>query len=427
MKQEMIETNETFVLLKKAFAAGLQAVMPQHFMPAIAQKIAEKAEGRAVHLIAFGKGAGAMAEGYFAAGGKAHSGLVIMPEALADARINALPDHIEIIGAAHPVPNQASERAASAALSLADGLGADDLLVVLISGGGSSLMAKGLGNVSLADKKALNAALLASGMPIQEMNIIRKHLSAVKGGRLAVAAYPASVMSFAISDVPGDAPTAIASGPTCADDSTQKMARDLLARYNINVPQSITHMLNDPDGETAFSDDPKLALVTYQIVASANLALQAAAHHLEQAGYQPVILGDDFQDNTAALADKMIAELAKWPKGTAVISGGEASVAVQNNKGVGGRNAQFALEMVLRDVPDICGLSCDTDGIDGAKATAGAHFYHGMKAKAAARGIDARAYYDACDSHLFFEKMGTDIITGPTQTNVNDLRILLKG
>ena len=429
----MTDQTDKTQLLKQAFQAGLDAVMPQHFMADICRKtsqiaqIGHIAQGKKCHLLAFGKAAGAMAQGFFKEGGQVQSGLVIVPEGVDCTHGVHLPDFVQIIHASHPVPNANSVKAAEAALSLAKRLGEGDLLIVLISGGGSSLMSKGLGTIGLADKKALNEALLASGMPIGDMNIIRKHLSAVKGGRLALAAYPASVMSFALSDVPGDVPAAIASGPTCADDSDRAQANALVSRYQLQLPASVSEMLADEACETPFSKDPRLANVQFEVVASAAIALKAAAQIVEQAGYQPVILGDDLEEEAGALADMMVAKLATLPDGTALISGGEASVIVPEKAGVGGRNAQFALEMVRRDLDNICGISCDSDGIDGAKAVAGALFYAGMKDKALSLGHDPEIYHQNCDSHSFFAAMGTDIITGPTQTNVNDVRIILKG
>ena len=424
----MSKQRDKLALLRHAFEAGLRAVMADEFMPKIIDDLGKRISGKQVHLLAFGKGARAMAQAYFANGGVAESALVIMPHGLPAGDNYGLPSHVKIMTAAHPVPDEKSEAAAKAALAFADRLGAHDVLVTLISGGGSSLMSCGLAGVSLADKKALNEALLASGMPIQEMNIIRKHVSAVKGGRLALAAYPACVHSFALSDVPGDAPDAIASGPTCGDDSTAEMARELIERYQITVPSSVAALLQDASlCETPFCDDDKLSSTSFTIVASAPIALEAAAEKVREAGYETIMLGDRFQDDASDLADIMCEKLASLPDGVALISGGEASVRVTNATGVGGRNAQFALEMVMRDMPDVCGISCDTDGIDGAKATAGALFYDGMKAQAEADGVDVTACYDNFDSHHFFEAMATDVITGATETNVNDLRILLKG
>ena len=248
----------------------------------------------------------------------------------------------------------------------------------------------------------------------------------MKGGRLALAAYPASIVSYAISDVPDDDPSAIASGPTYGDESTREMAAALLANAGIEVSDKVKQLLADARSESPFEDDARLQKSDFHIVASAPIALQAAARPLRDAGYDVVICEDSFQLDTVTLADVMQEKLAALPMGTALISGGEASVAVKGS-GIGGRNAQFALEMIRRQLPDICGISCDTDGIDGAKQTAGAVFYDGLVQQAIEQNIAIDAYYANFDSHTFFEKLGCDIVTGPTETNVNDLRILLKG
>lgn len=416
-------------LLRAAFSSGLHAVMPAGFMADVTAEIMSDNSGKKRHILSIGKAAGAMAQGYFAHGGTALSTLVILPDNV-DMDAGSLPDNCQIIASAHPVPNDASETAAKAALSLSNTLGADDLLIVLLSGGGSSLMSLGGGAVSLADKQALNEILLASGISIQEMNVIRKHVSAIKGGRLALAASPAKVMCFALSDVPGDAPDAIASGPVSGDDSTFTQAIDIIKKNKLSLPSAIMTLLQDPASESPFPDDERLAQNDYQIIASAKHALEASAKIVRKAGYQPVILGDRFQEDTKMLADIMVEKLATLPMGTALISGGEASVKIEgrtDDLGIGGRNAQFALEMARRNLSDICGISCDTDGIDGAGKHAGALFYHGLIEDAGAQGIDIDTYYRRYDSHSFFEAMGCHIHTGPTQTNVNDLRILLKG
>ena len=413
-------------LLKSAFAAGLEAVRPVTFMTEITAEImADNPDGK-LHLLAVGKAAGAMAEGFFNAGGKALSSLVILPEGVT----THLPEACHIIHSAHPVPNQASEAAAKAALSLADNLGADDKLVVLLSGGGSSLMCLGLGDVTLQDKQQLNATLLSSGMAIQEMNIIRKHVSAIKAGRLAIAAFPARLSCYARSAVPGDAPDAIASGPVSGDDSTSAQARALITKHKLSVPESIINALEQPQSETPFNNDERLRHTSYKIIASANHALEASAAILRKAGYQIEMMGDSFQDDTPTLADIMVSKLATVPDGTALISGGEASVRVDEDVtdlGIGGRNAQFALEMARRNLSDICGISCDTDGIDGSGKNAGALFYYGLRDDAQANGIEIDRFYQRYDSHGFFEAMDCHIRTGPTQTNVNDLRLILKG
>ncbi|MGC6516447.1 MAG: glycerate kinase type-2 family protein [Candidatus Puniceispirillaceae bacterium] len=418
--------DDKISLLKEAFATGLAAVRAENFMGDVVRAVQSEAQGRKIYVLGFGKAAGAMVSAYFAAGGSSESALVIMPDSVVSDCADKAPCALRICYSAHPVPDETSEEAARAALAMAQGLTESDLFVVLISGGGSSLMSLGLDEISLAEKQQVNQALLDSGMAIQQVNIIRKHLSAIKGGRLALAAAPAKVMSFALSDVPGDEPSSIASGPTVGDETNRQMALSILQNCQIKVPPAVTKLLSSDICETPLHSDSRLSANEFTIIASATTALRAAASCLEKQGYQTVIMGDKFQQDTVALADIMVSKLAELPEGSALISGGEASVAVRGD-GIGGRNAQFALEMAMRDMPDICGLSCDTDGIDGAKANAGAVFYHGMTDHAAEQGIDIASYYERYDSHSFFEQLDCHIVTGPTQTNVNDLRILLKG
>ena len=424
------ENQDKIALLHNAFAAGLEAVMPSRFMGQIADRVTQDTKGKKVHLLSVGKAAGAMADAYFQAGGTADSVLIILPEGVPFDMPRQMPTDSLIIHSAHPVPNEASATAARGALSMAERLSADDVLVVLLSGGGSSLMSLGLGEVTLQDKQAVNAALLASGMPIEKMNIIRKHISAIKGGRLAVAAAPAQVMTFAISDVPGDAPDTIASGPVSGDDSTKDQALALIKAYELILPDRVMACLQTPECESPFTNDERLKSASYDIVASANHALEASAEIVRKAGYHVEIMGDSFEEDTTTLADIMQARLAELPMGTALISGGEASVRIEgvgHHFGVGGRNAQFALEMAQRNLPDISGIACDTDGIDGGGKNAGALFYHNLRQEAEEQGINITAYYKRYDSHSFFEAMRCAIYTGPTQTNVNDLRIILKG
>ena len=422
----MLSSSHKISLLKEAFQAGLSAVMPRHFMADIVADLHQKTPQKPISLLAVGKAAGEMASGYFRAGGSAVKTVVIVPDNVACAFDETHAGEVTIIYSAHPVPNEQSEEAAKAALSLAESLTKDDKLVVLLSGGGSSLMSLGLAGVSLSEKQFVNQALLDSGMPIQQVNIVRKHLSAVKGGRLALAAYPADLVTYAISDVPDDDPSAIASGPTCGDSSTSEMAETILRQAGIEVPVHIKQLLAETRSESPFLDDSRLRHSEFHIVASAPIALQAAAEPLRRAGYRVEICEESFQLDTVALANVMQDKLASLPMGSALISGGEASVSVKG-RGIGGRNAQFALEMARRQLPDICGLSCDTDGIDGAKHTAGAVFYDGLVDEAKQKNIAIDDYYQNFDSHSFFEAVGCDIVTGPTQTNVNDLRILLKG
>lgn len=409
-------------LLEQAFLAGVEAVKPASFMGDIAQKMAEIATKKKVHLLALGKAAGEMSQHYLACGGPAETGLVILPDNVP----HALPEWIKVIAASHPVPNQNSVLAAQALLAQVSDLSANDAVVMLLSGGGSSLACAPAGPLTLADKMAVNEALLASGAPIQKMNIVRKHLSALKGGRLAAAAFPATIYSFAISDVPDDDPAAIASGPTYGDDSTKEEAAKILADYHITLSESVHNWLSDAECESPFADDNRLANHEMTIVASARIALQAVADKLADAGYQPVLLGDDFQDDSQILAQKMADIAANSANGIALISGGETSVNV-TGAGCGGRNAEFAHAMAVQEMAGICGLAGDSDGIDGGAQVAASFFDETSLRRAAALGLDGAAMLHDNDSHSFFAALDDQLITGPTQTNINDIRILLIG
>ena len=411
------------ILLKEAFLAAVESVKPHQFMKDVIAKLHEKEGHRAVHLIAIGKAAGDMCTAFLAAGGQIEKALVIAPH---NVDIAFDDDRITLCKGAHPVPDEASLHAAKTALAFADALTKDDLLVVLISGGGSALACAPALGVSLADKMAINESLLASGAPIQEMNIVRKHLSSFKGGRLALAAAPARIMSFALSDVPGDDPASIASGPTVGDASTKEQALAILERYQIDVPESVSAWLGDERSESPFPDDATFAQNEMHIIGSAPIALQAAADHLEKAGYHPVMLGDNFQISSHDMARLLIDEADKYPEGTALISGGETSVEVTGT-GCGGRNAECAHALALYDKDDLCGIVGDSDGVDGAAEVAASLFYDGLIIKSKEAGLDAKAMLENNDSHNFFKSLDCQLITGPTQTNVNDVRLILKG
>ena len=280
--------------------------------------------------------------------------------------------------------------------------------------------------LSLAEKQQVNEALLASGAPIQEMNIVRKHLSLFKGGRLAAASFPAPLLCFALSDVPGDEPAAIASGPAVADPSSRQDAAAILDAYQIATSPAVTDWLANPASESPFAEDETLSQSDYQLIGSATIALSAAARIVEAAGYHPVMLGDHFQDNARDLAAWMAAEAEHYPDGTALISGGETSVKVTGT-GRGGRNAEFAHALALHNHPRLVALSGDSDGIDGADDVAASLIAPDTLSRAAAASLDAEAMLANNDSHRFFAGLSDQLITGPTQTNVNDIRIILIG
>jgi len=337
---------------------------------------------------------------------------------------------IEVVEAAHPVPDAAGHAAAGRILEKVQGLGTDDLVLCLISGGGSALLTLPAEGLSLADKQAINAVLLKSGAPIGEMNTVRKHLSAIKGGRLAAAAFPAAIETLLISDVPGDDPAVVASGPTVADPTTCAQALDILRRYRISVPPPVMEHLERGDYETPKPGDPRLARAHTKVIATAHLSLEAAAETARSAGLESVILGDDIEGEArevarehAALALRLVQEKAK-PR--VLLSGGETTVTVRGT-GRGGRNAEYllALAVALDGHAGIHALAGDTDGIDGIEANAGAWLAPDSLERARRLGLDARALLDDNDAWAFFNGLGDLVTTGPTLTNVNDIRCII--
>ena len=340
---------------------------------------------------------------------------------------------IEIVEAAHPVPDAAGEAAAKRILALAESAGPEDLVLCLISGGGSALLSLPAPGLSLADKQAVNRALLASGAAIGEMNCLRKHLSAIKGGRLAAAAYPAPLVTLVISDVPGDDPAVIASGPTVADPTTLEDALAVLRRYDIAPPPAVAARLADPAAETPKPGDPRLASARLDLIARPQASLEAAAELARRAGVTPVILGDAIEGEAREVARAMagIAQQVRrhgQPAGApcVLLSGGETTVTLKG-KGRGGRNAEFllGLAVALQGAEGIWAIACDTDGIDGSEDNAGALVTPDSLARARAAGRDAKADLAANDAYGFFQALGDLVVTGPTLTNVNDFRALL--
>ena len=342
-------------------------------------------------------------------------------------------ERIEIVEASHPVPDESGHRAARRMLEMVHGLGRDDLVLALISGGGSALLSLPAPGLSFADKQAVNAALLRSGAPIGEMNTVRKHLSAIKGGRLAAAAFPARVVTLVISDVPGDDPADIASGPTVADKSTFADARAVLAKYAISEPRSVIAHLDRAADETPKPGSPQLANTTTILVATPQLSLEAAAKVARKAGALPLILGDALEGEArevgrvmAGIARQVVTHGQPAPPPLVLLSGGETTVTVRG-KGRGGRNVEFllALAVALDGLPGIFALAADTDGVDGAEEIAGAMVTPDTLERAAKLGINAKERLADNDAHSFFEALGDQVITGPTLTNVNDFRAIL--
>lgn len=340
---------------------------------------------------------------------------------------------IEVIEAAHPVPDAAGMAAAQRILAAVSGLTADDRVLALLSGGASALLALPAPGVTLADKQALTRELLRCGAAIDEINCVRKHLSAIKGGRLALAALPAPVMTLAISDVVGDDLGVIGSGPTQPDPTTCADALAVLARYGIDVPAAARALLESGATETPKPGDARLAGNESHVVATPSGALEAAAEAARQAGVMPVVLGDAIEGEAreaarvlAGIARSCAASDAPAPPPCVLLSGGETTVTVKG-KGRGGRNAEFllALALALNGHPGISAIACDTDGIDGSEDNAGAIVTSDTLARARALGLDARAHLADNDAYGFFAALGDLVVTGPTRTNVNDFRAIL--
>lgn len=339
------------------------------------------------------------------------------------------PQHLQVIEASHPVPDAQGADAAALALSAADALQEGDLLLVLMSGGASALMPCPAPGLSLSEKQIITKALLHSGAPIGKMNVVRKHLSAIKGGHLAARAWPASTHMIAISDIPGDDPAMIGSGPTLPDTASCADTLAILSEYNIAVPAAIEAALRDGSLETPKPDDREMDRTGWAICARPADMCAAACTALEAAGYEIIMLGDALEGEAADLGREHAAlALALKAEGrkAALVSGGEATVTVRNHNGRGGRCTAYLLAcaIALHDADGICGLAADSDGIDGSEDNAGAFLWPGIVAQMG--GADAaRQYLDADNSYSAFAKADGLLMTGPSGTNVNDLRILL--
>lgn len=383
--------------------------------------------GRTV-IVAVGKAAASMATGACDILGQQIEGVALTRYGHIGAL--RLPHGIDVIEAAHPVPDASGEAAARLILALAQSLTADDRLIALVSGGGSALLALPAPGINLADKQAVNRALLASGASVAEMNCVRKHLSSIKGGRLALAASPARVETYCISDVAGDDPAQISSGPTVPDSTTLAAASAVLDRYDIEVPPGVAAALRDPANALPHADHPVFVAARVEVVARARTALDAAAAPLAEAGYTPVVLGDAIEGEARAVgrAHSALALQYQTRGGRfALISGGECTVRLAEGAGRGGPNAEYlmALALGLNGQPGISAIAVDTDGIDGSGDNAGAIIDQTTLARAADAGIDWTAALDANRSYDSFAALGDLVITGPTLTNVNDLRIIL--
>ena len=341
--------------------------------------------------------------------------------------------HIEIVEASHPVPDQAGADAAQRMLELVKGLSADDLVIALISGGGSSLLPMPLAPLTLADKQAVNRALLKSGATITEMNCVRRHLSGIKGGRLAAACAPAKVVTLSISDVPGDAPGDIASGPTVPDPTSCADALAIIAKYGIDIPADVREVLETGKGETPKPGDPSLPPYEFHLIAAPQASLEAAAAVARAQGITPYILGDSLEGESreagtvmGGIARQVAMRNQPFATPCVLLSGGETTVTVRG-AGRGGRNVEFllALAIALQGNAKIHALAGDTDGVDGAEEIAGAYCGPDTLARAWALGINPAVSLANNDGHTFFQAVGDSVVTGPTLTNVNDFRAIL--
>jgi len=410
-------------LLRAMFDAAIAAAQPSLCVP---RHLPARPRGR-VLVIGAGKASAAMARAVEDHWQGPLSGLVVTRYG------HGVPCRsIEIVEAAHPVPDAAGEAAARRMLQMVQGLGADDLVLCLVSGGGSSLLPLALPGLTLADKQALNRALLASGASITEMNCVRRHLSAIKGGRLAAACHPARVVNLLLSDVPGDNPIDIASGPTVADPTTCADALAILRRYGIPVPRRARALLESGVGETVKPGDRRLAGVETRFIATPQLALEAAAQVARAAGLPAYTLGDAIEGEAREVARTMAGitlQVARrgqpFPTPCVLLSGGETTVTLRG-RGRGGRNVEFLLSLAiaLQGHPGVHALAGDTDGVDGQEEIAGAVLAPDTLERAWTRGVNPLDRLADNDGHGFFEALGDSVVTGPTLTNVNDFRAI---
>ena len=408
-------------LLRGVFDAAVRAADPA---AVLAAHLPPKPAGRCI-VVGVGKSAATMAAALEAAWPD-----VPMHGTVVTRYGHAVPtQRIRVLEAAHPVPDAASEAGARALLATVAGLGADDLVLALVSGGGSALAALPGPGLTLADKQAVNAALLASGAPIAVMNAVRKHLSAIKAGRLAAAAAPARVVTLVISDVPGDDPAVIASGPTVPGAPARAAVRAMVAQFGVALPPAAALLLAGEDNLPP-ADGP----VDIRMIATPAMALAAAAHAARQAGVTPLILGDALEGESrelgivmAGIARSVRSHGHPLPAPCMLLSGGEATVTIRATAGRGGRNMEFLLSLAvaLQGAPGIWALAGDTDGIDGTEDAAGALVTPTSLQRALATGINPAACLHAHDSYSLFDAVGDLVRTGPTLTNVNDLRAIL--
>lgn len=410
-------------ILKALFDAAVLAADP---VAALSSNLPDKPRGRTV-VIGAGKGAAQLAAAFESLWDAPLAGAVVTRYGYA-----CPVRRIRVMEAAHPVPDEAGLAASRAMFDAVKGLTADDLVVALICGGGSALLPMPPGRLSLADEADLNRALLASGAPISVMNAIRKQVSLIKGGRLALAAHPARVVSLVVSDVPGDDPAQVASGPTIPDGTTRAAARRLSENWRVGLSASVRNWLYGEEGPAPDPADPVFARNEVRVIASARLSLEAAARRAELNGLPAVILSDAVEGESrdvarmhAAMAREVALRNRPFSRPVVILSGGETTVTLRGN-GRGGRNSEFQLALALAaEATGFTALAADTDGIDGSEDNAGAFADGTTVARLQGLGLDPRALLAANDSYSAFEALGDLFVTGPTGTNVNDFRAML--
>ena len=434
---QQLSIDNPRALLRHLLDVAVQRALPLHNTAA---HLPSPPKGRTLVLGA-GKAGGAMAQAVEALwpADAPLSGLVVTRYHHTPPRPEGLAQRIEVVEAAHPVPDAAGLAAAERILQLAQGLTADDLVLCLISGGGSSLLTLPCEGLTLADKQRINRALLESGANILEMNTVRKHLSAIKGGRLAAACAPARVVTLTISDVPGDDVSVIASGPTVPDASTCDQALDILRRYGIEVPPAVLARLESGALETPKPGDLCFNGHQTHLMATPQQSLEAAAEAARALGLHAVVLSDEIEGESrevgkvhAALARSTALGRSSFPKPCVILSGGETTVTVRPRaegqaKGRGGRAGEFCmgLAQALDDTPGIWALAADTDGIDGVEDNAGAIVTPDTVARSLSRGLKLSDHLALNDAYAYFDALGDLVVTGPTHTNVNDFRAVL--
>ncbi|MBX9465804.1 MAG: glycerate kinase [Aquamicrobium sp.] len=421
----MAEEFDTRALFGGLFTAAVAAADPERV---IRDFLPQKPTGRTI-VIGAGKASAQMAVAFEKAWDAPLEGLVVTRYGYA-----APCERIEVIEAAHPVPDEAGLVASRRLLESVEGLTSDDLVVALISGGGSALLPSPPDGMSLADEIAVNEALLASGAPISAMNTLRKHLSTIKGGRLALAAHPARVVSLIVSDIPGDNPAFVASGPTVPDRAAREEALAIVRDYGLKLPDAALRHLQSEAAEAPSPEDPAFAGNEVHVIASAARSLEAAAEEARRCGIEAVILSDAIEGEArdvagmhAAIVREIAARDRPFRKPVLLLSGGETTVTIRGKGGKGGRNSEFllALALAIEGVEGIHAFAADTDGIDGSEDNAGAFADFTSAARIRAAGIDPKQALGRNDAWTAFDAVGDLFVPGPTGTNVNDLRAIL--